>query len=54
MTISDFIWKKKIKKNIKKHNSKYMMQDMTAGQITMVIFYCKYLILKVRETQSWA
>lgn len=30
-----------------------MMQDITAGQSIVVIFYHKYLILKVRETQSW-
>lgn len=50
MTISDFIQKKTKKQ---KCNSRYMMLDMAAGQITArVIFYRKNLILKVRETQS--
>lgn len=30
-----------------------MMQNMTAGHVTMIIFYRKYLILEVRKIQSW-
>lgn len=29
-----------------------MMQNMTAGHVTMIIFYRKYLILEVRKIQS--